>query len=91
VTVNRQRATPQAPKTMADSDPEYDDRDVDDDDDIPITGGRRRQMASRPKGRTQARWEAKASRNWELQEAADGGLEGVLGGIEEAWKRKRYA
>ena len=46
-------------------------------------------MASRPKERAQAKWEAAASRNWDLQEAADGSIEGVLGGLEEADKRKR--
>lgn len=46
-------------------------------------------MASRPKGRAQARWEAAASSNWELHGGADGSLEGTLGGLEEAGKRKR--
>jgi len=68
---------------MADSDGEYDDDDVH----VPGRGGR--SMVSRPKERAQAKWEAAASRNWELQEAADGSIEGVLGGLEEAGKRKR--
>ncbi|KAK3672929.1 hypothetical protein LTR78_007282 [Recurvomyces mirabilis] len=46
-------------------------------------------MVSRPKDRVQARWEEAANRNWELQEGADGSIEGVLGGLEEAGKRKR--
>ncbi|RMX87181.1 hypothetical protein D0868_15027 [Hortaea werneckii] len=46
-------------------------------------------MASRPKERGQARWEESVNRNWELQEAPDGSIEGVLGGLEEADKRKR--
>ena len=68
---------------MADSDGEYDD------DDVHVAGRGGRSMASRPKERAQAKWEAAASRNWELQEAADGSIEGVLGGLEEAGKRKR--
>ena len=76
---------------MADSDPEYDERGSDDDGDLNMNGaaGGRRAMVSRPKERAQAKWEAAASRNWELQEAADGSIEGVLGGLEEAGKRKR--
>ena len=66
---------------MADSDHEYDDEDD-------VRNGTRT-MASRPKERAQARWEEAANRNWELQEAADGSIEGVLGGLEEAGKRKR--
>lgn len=75
---------------MADSDPEYDD-----DVETSIIGAGRsgrstgRNMASRPKERAQARWEAAATSNWELHETADGGIEGVLGGLEEAGKRKR--
>lgn len=73
-----------------DSDPEYDEQGADDDDDdLQVSNGNRRTMASRPKERAQARWEATANRNWELQEAADGSIEGVLGGLEEAGKRKR--
>jgi transcription initiation factor TFIIH subunit 2 len=41
------------------------------------------------KQRAHARWEATASRTWDLGEAADGNIEGVLGGIEEANKRRR--
>jgi transcription initiation factor TFIIH subunit 2 len=65
----------------------------DSDDDVPGLGADKasgRSIASRPKGRAHARWEAGASRNYELLDGADGGLEGVLGGIEEAAKRKRY-
>lgn len=75
---------------MADPDLEYDDPNVDEDDDMPVSGGRRRGLTSRHKERAQAAWEAAASRNWELQEAADGSIEGVLGDLEEAGKRKRY-
>lgn len=74
---------------MAHSDPEYDDQEADDDDDVVMPGRGGRSMASRPKDRAQATWEATISRNWELQEAVDGSLEGVLGGLEEAGKRKR--
>jgi transcription initiation factor TFIIH subunit 2 len=72
---------------MADSDGEYEASD----DDVPV-GARSsngRGLATRPKGRAQARWEAAASSNWELQEGADGGIEGILGGLEEAGKRRR--
>lgn len=44
---------------------------------------------SKGKDRAQARWEADATRHDELTEGADGTLESVLGGIEEANKRKR--
>lgn len=76
---------------MADSDGEYEGSD----EDIGVNGtgpsGQRkdRSLAARPKGRAQAKWEAAASSNWELQEGADGSIEGVLGGLEEASKRKR--
>ncbi|KAK5109219.1 hypothetical protein LTR62_007201 [Meristemomyces frigidus] len=63
---------------MADSDPDEDE----------VRSGART-MTSRPKDRAQARWEEVATRNWELHEGADGTIEGVLGGIEEASKRKR--
>ncbi|KAK4580354.1 hypothetical protein LTR86_000557 [Recurvomyces mirabilis] len=63
---------------MADSDNDEDD----------VRSGKR-SMVSRPKDRAQARWEEAANRNWELQEGADGSIEGVLGGLEEAGKRKR--
>lgn len=46
-------------------------------------------MPSRSKGRAQARWEAGATRSYDMQEAPDGSIEGMLGGIEEAGKRKR--
>lgn len=72
---------------MADSDPEY---DAGSDDDVQVNGAGSRSMASRPKGRERATWEASASRNWELQEGADGDIEGVYAGREEAEKRKKY-
>ena len=72
------------------SDPEYDEQGWDDDVDMNIRGGGKgRSMVSRPKERAQAKWEATLNRNWELQADADGGIEGVLGGLEEASKRKR--
>ena len=76
---------------MADSDQEY-DNDVEMSTNGAGPSGRSsgRAMVSRPKERAQARWEAAATSNWELLETADGGIEGVLGGLEEAGKRKRY-
>lgn len=77
------------------SDGEYDDHGSDDDIAEVVNGGgggsrgNGRAMVSRSKGREQARWEAAATSNWELHEGADGDIEGVLGGIEEAGKRKR--
>jgi transcription initiation factor TFIIH subunit 2 len=81
---------------MADSDPEYDEAASNDDVDMSMNGTARsgrsqgQRLASRPRDRAQARWEAAASSNWELQEGADGSIEGVLGGLEEAGKRRRY-
>lgn len=81
---------------MADSDPEYDEPGSDDGADMGLNGAGRSAkskgwaMASRPKGRGQARWEAAATTNWDLQEGADGSIEGALGGLEEAGKRKRW-
>ncbi|KAK5730345.1 hypothetical protein LTR15_000282 [Elasticomyces elasticus] len=72
---------------MADSDHEYSNHS--DEDDAGALGGGGRSLASRPKERAQARWEETVNRNWELQEGADGSIEGVLGGLEEASKRKR--
>ncbi len=80
---------------MADSDGEYPGSD----DDIatgtngagPSGTAKAKSLATRPRGRAQAKWEAAASSNWELQEGAVGSLEGVLGGLEEAGKRKRYS
>lgn len=72
---------------MADSDHEYDE-----DDDIQMNGGghgKGRAMASRPKSRALARWEEGATGTGDLREGADGNLLDVLGGIEEAAKRKR--
>jgi transcription initiation factor TFIIH subunit 2 len=80
---------------MADSDGEYDAQNSDEDVEMSMNGvggGRmstRRAVASRPKGRAQAKWEAAASSNWELQAGADGSIEGALGELEEAAKRKR--
>ncbi|KAK3074306.1 hypothetical protein LTR53_003354 [Teratosphaeriaceae sp. CCFEE 6253] len=71
---------------MADSDQEYDNQS--DDGDVRVPNGRPRAMATRPKGRAQAKWEEAANRNWDLHEGEDG-IEGVLGGIEEASKRQR--
>ncbi|OTA24778.1 hypothetical protein BTJ68_12234 [Hortaea werneckii EXF-2000] len=68
---------------MADSGDEYDE------DDVVAPGRGGKNLASRPKERGQARWEESVNRNWELQEAPDGSIEGVLGGLEEANKRKR--
>lgn len=75
---------------MADSDHEYDE-----DDDIEMNGnghgkGKGRAMASRPKSRALARWEEGATGTGDLRQGADGNLLDVLGGIEEAAKRKRY-
>ena len=81
---------------MADSDPEYDDAGSDDDVAMSVNGAGRsarskgRAMVARPKERAQAKWEAAATSNWDLQEGADGSIEGVLGGLEEAGKRRRY-
>ena len=68
---------------MADSDYEY-DAHGDDHDDVNIPGRARAQGTRK----TQA-WEAAASKNWDLQEGADGNIQSVLGGLEEANKRKR--
>ena len=81
---------------MADSDHEYDEAASDNDVDMSMNGTARSsrprgaRLASRPRDRAQARWEAAASSNWELHEGADGSIEGVLGGLEEAGKRRRY-
>lgn len=78
---------------MADSDPEYDEAGSDEGD-TQMNGAARpgnsqgRRLASRPRG-GQAKWEAAASSNWELQQGADGSIVGVLGGLEEAGKRRR--
>ncbi|CAK3974764.1 probable RNA polymerase II transcription initiation nucleotide excision repair factor TFIIH [Lecanosticta acicola] len=78
---------------MADSDPEYDEHASDDDANMngAASSGRGGAMASRSKRSDMARWEASASKSWELQDAPDDGLEGILGGVEEAAKRKRLA
>jgi len=85
---------------MADSDGEYDEHMSDDHDgDLNIPSTRsgiqnlsdkgKRLAGARNRDKPQARWEAGAQRNWDLQEGADGNLEAVLGGMEEAGKRKR--
>lgn len=75
-------------QNMADSDYEYDAHDDDlDDVNIPGSRGGRGNVARPKQAKTQA-WEAAASKNWDLQEGADG-IEAVLGGLEEANKRKR--
>ncbi|KAJ9622482.1 hypothetical protein H2203_006706 [Taxawa tesnikishii (nom. ined.)] len=69
---------------MADSD-EYDSDDA-------MRGtrgvGSRKAVQTRPKEAARARWE-EISRNWDLSEGADGNIESVIGGLEEANKRKR--
>lgn len=62
--------------------------DSDSDDDV-VTG-RGRAGAGKPKQRAHARWENLATKTWDLGEDANGNIEGVLGGIEEANKRRRY-
>ena len=80
---------------MADSDHEYDGHGSDDDVGMSMNGAGRsrnpggRNIVSRPKERAAAKWEAAASSTWQLQEGADGSIEGALGGLEEAGKRKR--
>jgi len=57
-----------------------------------IQGGRRSGTGAngtKSKHRTTQAWEAAASKNWDLQEGADGRIEAVLGGLEEADKRRR--
>lgn len=63
--------------------------DSDSDDDV-VTG-RGRAGGGKPKQRAHARWENLATKTWDLGEDANGNIEGVLGGIEEANKRRRYA
>lgn len=54
------------------------------------TGGAgARPMASRPKARAQARWEASAANNLEDRGDNDADIEGALGAVEEAGKRRR--
>lgn len=65
---------------MADSDNEYSDDD--------IVTGKGRAAASNPK-RAHARWENLATKTHDLGDA-NGNIESVLGGIEEANKRRRY-
>lgn len=67
---------------MADSENEYSD------DEIVTSKGRA--AASNPK-RAHARWENLATKTHDLDDAANGSMEGVLGGIEEANKRRRCA
>jgi hypothetical protein len=67
---------------MADSENEYSD------DEIVTSKGRA--AASNPK-RAHERWEILATNKAHgLADGADGNMEGVLGGIEEANKRRRY-
>ena len=78
---------------MADSDGEYDAQNSDGDVDMSMNGVGRSGPSTRRAGatrgsRAQARWEAAASSNWELQAGADGSIEGALGELEEASKRK---
>lgn len=65
---------------MADSDNEYSDDD--------IVTGKGRAAASNPK-RAHARWENLATKTHDLGDA-NGNIESVLGGIDEANKRRRY-
>ena len=74
------------PAAMEDSDHEYIGHGSDNDAEV---NGSRRGQKQRPKERAQAKWEVAASGNWQLREAADGSIEGVLGGIEQAGKRQR--
>jgi transcription initiation factor TFIIH subunit 2 len=76
---------------MSDSDMDYDGNGSDDDGDARdgANASSKQGTASRPRGRAQAKWEAMASRTWDVQDGADGALESMLGGIEEAAKRKR--
>ena len=46
-------------------------------------------IASRPKARAQARWEASAANNLEDRGDNDADIEGALGAVEEAGKRRR--
>lgn len=71
---------------MADSDPDY---DIPGSDEDVVSAGKGRSMAARPKEREKARWEASAIRTSGMDEATDGSIEGMLGGIEEAEKRRR--
>lgn len=75
---------------MADSDPD-DDVEMGANGVGPSRGSGARSMASRPKDRGQARWEAALTNEGDLHESADRGIEAALGGLEEAGKRKRYA
>lgn len=76
---------------MADSDSDYGDLPSDVDDVIHANtqrGDKGKQAATRSKDKAQ-KWEAAASRSWDLAEGADGNLESALGGLEEANKRQR--
>ena len=85
---------------MAKSDSDYGHISDDEDFDLNIQGtgngssrltdpGKRKAAGGKGRDRAQARWEAGAQKNWDLQEGADGSIESVLGGIEEASKRQR--
>lgn len=66
---------------MADEDHESDDE---------IVTGNRRAAASNGKHRARAIWENLNTKTHDLGDG-DGNMEGVLGGIEEANKRRRYS
>lgn len=66
---------------MADEDHESDDE---------IVTGKSRAAASNGKHRARAIWENLNTKTHDLGDG-DGNMEGVLGGIEEANKRRRYS
>jgi transcription initiation factor TFIIH subunit 2 len=73
---------------------EYDEQGSDDEVGVRGAGSSSNangKTSSKSRGRAQAKWEVMAARSGDIKEGADGSLEGVLGGIEEAAKRKRYA
>ena len=80
---------------MADSDSEYDEpasgpAGATHTDGTGHAGGAgARPMASRPKARAQARWEASAANNLEDRGDNDADIEGALEAVEEAGKRRR--
>lgn len=74
---------------MADSDQEYANHGSEDEDVDMGVGARNTRSTARPK-KTQAAWEGGVTREFDLTEAEDGSLGDVLGGIEEANKRRQY-
>lgn len=78
---------------MADSDSDYGDLPSDVDDVVQRSSQRgasnSKQMASRSREKAQ-KWEAAASRSWNLADGADANLESALGDIDEANKRQRW-